>query len=60
MAELAAKYRDRARERRDGGVPGTAVEGDAQAAESDATRCQYFKTFSSLTLRANKVVIVLN
>ena len=27
MAELAAKYRDRARERRDGGAPGAPVEG---------------------------------
>ena len=37
MAELAAKYRDRARERRDGGPPGAAPEGANPAAEADTT-----------------------
>jgi IK cytokine len=37
MAELAAKYRDRARERRDGGAPGApGAEGAAEGAESEA------------------------
>ena len=39
MAELAAKYRDRARERRDGVAPGAAPEGSNSnpAAEADTT-----------------------
>ena len=35
MAELAAKYRDRAKERRDGGVPGAAAPaGEAEASSN--------------------------